>query len=78
MAGVRLNKPPKSSIKLPKTHDEWHSLMVKAMERASKTKDKRLNGMQAALTAGQTEAHLRKLGIICMADVLREFPDTQK
>ena len=75
MAAARFNRSPQTNIKPPKTHDDWHRLMVKAIERASKTKDKRLRGMQAAVAEGKTEAHLRKLGIICLADILREFPD---
>ena len=75
MAAVRYNKAPKSNIKMPRTHDDWHALMLQALSRAAKMGDRRLSGMQAALASGQTEAHLRKLGIICPADILREFPE---
>jgi len=77
MVARRFNKPPKSSIKLPRTHDEWHALMLRALEQAAKVGDPRVKGLQAALSAGQSELHLRKLGIICLADIQREFKAKQ-
>jgi uncharacterized protein involved in propanediol utilization len=74
-AARRLNKPPKSSVKVPKSHDEWHSLMIKALEKAMKVQDPRIKGMQAAASAGQAEAFLRKHHIICLADIQREFQE---
>lgn len=71
---IRLNKRPKSLITLPETHEDWHRLMLAALDVATKTSDPRLNGMRTALASGQTEQYLRKLGIICQADLQREFP----
>ena len=71
---VRLNKRPKSIVTHPQSHDDWHRLMVAALDAATKANDPRVSAMRLALAKGQTEQHLRKLGIICLADLQREFP----
>jgi hypothetical protein len=70
----RINKRPKQVIKLPKSHDDWHRLMLGALDAAAKSQDRRQNAMRVALASGKTEQYLRKIGVICQADIQREFP----
>lgn len=70
----RINKRPKQLIKLPQTHDDWHKLMLATLDAAAKSQDKRQNAMRVALASGQTEQYLRKIGVICLADIKRKFP----
>lgn len=68
----RLSQPQK-----PKTPTDlygWTRLAQIAIARAEKSKDRRLEGLRAALTSGKVERVLRQMGIISEADVLREFP----
>ncbi len=67
---------PKTAIKTPQNHAEWHSFMLQVIERAARTEDRRLPGLRKALAEGKAEKHLRTLGIISTPDVLREFPET--
>ena len=53
----------------------WVKLAQLAIARAEKIKDRRLEGLRASLTNGKVEKTLRQLGIICEADVEREFPN---
>ncbi len=53
----------------------WASLMRQVIARAETVGDRRVAGLKAALQGGESEALLRKLGIICENDVAREFPD---
>ena len=69
----RINKPRQSAVKLPQTHDDWHQLMMQALQLAEKVQDPRTNGLRAALAEGKSEAYLRKIGVICPADLKREF-----
>ena len=61
--------------KTPQTHHEWDHLMRRVIARATEQKDRRLAGLQGVISKGQTSKFLRKLGIICDNDILREFPD---
>lgn len=65
---------PKSTIRSAQSHDEWHKLIQSALHLAEKTKDPRANALREALAKNQAEQYLRRQGIICPADLLREFP----
>jgi hypothetical protein len=64
-----------STNKTPKTHHEWDNLMRKVIARAKEQQDRRLEGLQGVIPKGQSAKFLKKLGIICENDILREFPD---
>lgn len=69
---TRLSQPTK-----PKTPTDlygWTRLAQLAIERAEKKKDRRLEGLRAALSSGKIEKVLRQMCIISEADVVREFP----
>jgi len=59
----------------PKTPHEWDGLMRKVMARAVQVQDRRLQGLQGVISRGETAKFLKKMGIICENDILREFPD---
>ena len=65
---------PISPIHVANTEREWTALMREALQLAAQTKDPRLTTLQAAVSSGQAEACLRRLGIVCPADLKREFP----
>ncbi len=73
MARPRLNQPA-TPIRTPKTPGEWSRLMEAAIDRAALTNSRHLPGLRHAQANGQAEALLRKLGIIHLADIDREFP----
>lgn len=52
---------------------DWTRLLTAAIERAEKTNDPRLVALKAATTSGKTIETLKKYGIICEADIQREF-----
>ena len=54
---------------------DWTRLLVKAIAMAKKTKDRRLEGLLKAQETGTAAKYLKKLSIICEADLTREFPD---
>jgi hypothetical protein len=60
---------------IPKTPHEWDNLMRKVMARAAEVQDRRLQGLQGVISRGETAKFLKRLGIICENDILREFPD---
>lgn len=64
----------KPAIKLPVSHDDWHKLMLGALNAATAAQHPLENGLRAALANGQSEQYLRKHGIICPADIQRKFP----
>lgn len=66
--------PLRANVRVASTHEDWHKLMTKAIELAEKSSDRRLPGLRDALANNRTEPHLRKLGIVCPADLVREFP----
>lgn len=69
------NQPPPKPTQAPTTHADWHSLMVKAIEKADRTGDRRAPGLRKALAEGKAERHLRMLSIIHEGDLHREFPE---
>lgn len=64
--------PP--TIKAPANLDEWHGLIRRTIDLAHSQGDRRAHGLRKALADGNAERHLRLLGIISEADLLREFP----
>ena len=71
-----LQTTKKKSVKpaAPKDHNEWIKLLRMTIERASKTKDRRLLGLRQAMTDGQAEQILRRMGILSIVDINREMP----
>lgn len=71
---VRL-QVPKTETKHPQDAYGWVQLAQRAIIAAEKAKDRRVVGLRAALVNGSLlEKTLRQMGIICDADILREFP----
>lgn len=60
------------------TQNQWTQLLRKAIARAQANKDPRLPSLQHALQQAEPELLLRRMSIICDADLLREFPDSGK
>lgn len=52
---------------------QWTQLLRKALTRAELIGDPRVVALQAAMT-GNAEQTLRRLSVICEADLDREFP----
>lgn len=73
MANPRFNQP-RPQIRTPKTSSEWAQLMAAVIHRAEETGSRHLPGLRHAQAGGKAEALLRKLGIIHLADIDREFP----
>jgi len=67
---------PSQPSRLPVGH-QWILLLKKAIERAKQAKDPRLSALQEALRTSTAEKALRRMSIICEADLQREFPDSQ-
>ena len=63
-----------SVTKKPVTPREWDDLLRKVMARATQVQDRRLQGLQGVIPKGESQKLLRKLGIVCENDILREFP----
>lgn len=75
MATRAFNQPPQTSpVKMPRNLEEWATLMRKAIEHAEATGDRRIHGLRKALVDGNSERHLRTLGIISETCLHREFP----
>jgi enoyl-[acyl-carrier-protein] reductase (NADH) len=64
---------PKPEPKHPRDYYGWMALAQKAVEAADRLKDRRASGLRAAILSGMPEKTLRMLGIICEADISREF-----
>lgn len=64
--------PPKRAASAP---SQWNQLMRKALTRAQEVGDSRVASLQQALREGTVEKTLRKMSIVCEADIAREFPD---
>ena len=58
----------------PERKEDWNQLLRSAIERATATGDRRLEGLRKALVDGRAEAFLRLQGIIHERDLAREFP----
>jgi hypothetical protein len=54
---------------------QWNQLMRKALTRAQEVGDSRVGSLQQALREGTVEKTLRRMSIVCDADIAREFPD---
>jgi hypothetical protein len=59
------------------TKQEWRRLCQKAIKAAEVVKDRRLGGLKKALETGREMQSLRAMGIICEADIAREFSKPQ-
>jgi len=70
---TRLLETPSQSL-APKNAIEWHRLMTEVLTSAQTIESRHLPGLRLAVSKGQTEQALRRLGIICQADIEREFP----
>lgn len=57
----------------PTDRQAWQNLMLAALKRAEQV-GQNTNSMQVAYVRGQSEQALRKLGIICQADLDRLYP----
>ncbi len=73
---TRLQETKKPGIRLPANPYEWKQLMHKALDKAVQNNDPRAAGLRKALESGQAERHLRLMGIVCQADIDREFRPT--
>jgi len=71
---IQPQQNPKPTPKTPKDRIAWAQLAKAAIERAKASKDKREHSIRLAVQKGQVESLLRKWGIICEADLIREFP----
>lgn len=70
----KLNPPKPSKAAMGKT--QWVLLLKKAISKAQVTKDDRVQALQNALMTDTAEKVLRRMSIICDADLQREFPDS--
>jgi hypothetical protein len=52
--------------------------MRKVIDRAERTRDRRLAGLRKAMLEGKAEDHLRLLGIISEVDIRREFQGMER
>lgn len=66
---------PKPKRREPSTPQEWITLMRRVISRAKKLRDRRAAGLEEAVRQRKTHQTLKRMGIICEADILREFPD---
>lgn len=64
------NPPKRGAIGL----NQWNLLLRKAVVRAQAANDPRVTALQQALGTGDAEKVLRRMSIICDADLAREFP----
>ncbi len=67
-------KPPQKRIQVPDRKADWSQLLIKTIQRAEASNDRRLPGLRRALSDGRAESHLRLLGVIHEGDLIREFP----
>jgi hypothetical protein len=74
MARTRLVNNPKPQKRGVMSVVGWEQLLRKAILRAEKAQDRRLEGLKKALQDRRSELLLRKMGVICEADLDREFP----
>lgn len=74
---TRIRKPAtgKADSRMPKTPFEWENLMRQVMARARDQRDRRHEGLKGVIERGEAAKVLRRMGIICEADIQREFPD---
>jgi len=53
---------------------QWQQLMRRVIQAAEKLKDPRVEALRASIRNGTNEAMLRRMSIVCEADIAREFP----
>lgn len=70
---MRRAQPTLRKRKEPRTPGEWMGLMNLCIKRAEETKDRRLPGLMRAIGDNRVALTLKKMGIICRADIDREF-----
>jgi hypothetical protein len=70
----KLNQITKPKRTPPRNVVEWNALLKKSIARAEGLKDRRTEGLRAALSTNRSEVVLRRMGIITEKDILREFP----
>ena len=76
MSRIRYAKAnQKKPSRAPNTPMAWLRLMQKVIARARQLRDRRVPGLERALKEQTMDKMLRRMGIICEADILREFPD---
>lgn len=68
---------PPAAPRGAKTQTDWRKLMIKVINRAKLVNDQRLPKLLEAQSQGTSEACLRRMSVICDADILREFPDSK-
>ena len=73
---TRILGKPKTTPRrpLPQRREDWNKLLKAALQRAEANQDRRSEGIKRAMIDNKAEAHLRRLGIVCDADLTREFP----
>lgn len=69
------NRKPERPQREPTTERAWRLLMQKVLARARQLQDRREKGLQAAINQGTIAQTLKRMGIICETDIMREFPD---
>lgn len=70
--GPQQSKKP--TIQAPERKVDWQRLMRAAIARAEQIGSPQVHGLRKALADGQSEAFLRRLGVIHEGDIDREFP----
>ena len=73
---VRLLSQPKARTVTPRSRIEWNVLMRKVIARAESLEDPRVSSLKLSLSRGESEARLRRLGIIQDTDISRVFKST--
>lgn len=73
MPKTLLRSGPPAARRAAVTPREWRDLCQKAVTRAQKAGDRRLEGLQKALETRREQVTLQTLGIICESDLDREF-----
>ena len=74
MRRIQYEKPAPVRSRAPNSIEGWNVLLREAITRAERQKDRRLEGFKRAMIEGKAEPILRRLGIICPADLDRELP----
>lgn len=76
MNRVRKLEPAQASL-APVGQNQWNQLLRKALGAAELAKDPRLATLRQAMMSGTAEKTLRRMSLICEADLQREFPVSQ-
>lgn len=76
MNRVRKLEPSTPSL-APVGQSQWNQLLRRAISAAELAKDPRLTALRQAMMANTAEKTLRRMSVICDADLQREFPVSQ-